>query len=101
MKYEIIYAVGNTYKNKVIEADNATEAIKKARVKHIVDIDEFDNAIPARKLCDAIRKFADSPEALDNFESYLSYHFAAWLKRFANNPQAIAGEFEHFANMEF
>lgn len=32
------YVVGNTYKVKYIEATTAQEAIKKARVKNIVDL---------------------------------------------------------------
>lgn len=37
-RYHIVYVVGNTYKSKFIIADNTQSAIKKARVKNIVDI---------------------------------------------------------------
>ena len=36
--YIIDYVVGNTYKCKEIKAHSIESAIKKARVKHIVDI---------------------------------------------------------------
>lgn len=32
------YVVGNTYKVKYVEADTAEQAVKKARVKNIVDL---------------------------------------------------------------
>lgn len=42
MKIWIIdYVVGNTYKVKYIKANTATEAIKKSRLKNIVDINEL------------------------------------------------------------
>lgn len=53
----------------------------------------------ARAICEAIRQFNESPEALDNFESYLSYHFVAWLKKWADTPAGMAKEFENFSQM--
>lgn len=38
LTYVIDYVVGNTYKCKKIKAHSVESAIKKARVKHIVDI---------------------------------------------------------------
>ncbi len=38
MKWRIDYVVGNTYKVKYIIADSASQAIKRARVKNIVDL---------------------------------------------------------------
>ena len=38
MKWRVDYVVGNTYKVKYVIADSASEAIKKARVKNIVDL---------------------------------------------------------------
>lgn len=37
-KWAVDYVVGNTYKTKYVWADTAAEAIKKARVKNIVDL---------------------------------------------------------------
>lgn len=53
----------------------------------------------AKILCDAIRAFAQSPEALDNFESYLSVHFSTWLQKFASTPEDLAAEFEQFSKI--
>lgn len=38
MKWRIDYVVGNTYKVKYVIADSASQAIKKARIKNIVDL---------------------------------------------------------------
>ena len=38
MKWRIDYVVGNTYKVKYVIADSAPQAIKRARVKNIVDL---------------------------------------------------------------
>ena len=48
----------------------------------------------------AIKTIAEKPANLDNLESYLSYHFAEWLSKYANSPENIAAEMGHFANME-
>lgn len=55
---------------------------------------------PAKDFCDAIRAFADKPDNLDNFESYLSIHFAEWLKKYASTPEKISKEMLNFANIE-
>jgi hypothetical protein len=47
----------------------------------------------------AILAFAEDREALENFESYLSYHFDEWLKRYARTPGEMCGEFKNFAEM--
>lgn len=47
-KWNVDYVVGNTYKNKYVYADTNTKAIKKARVKSIIDlyiVDENNNRI--------------------------------------------------------
>lgn len=38
MKWRVDYVVGNTYKVKYVIVDSASQAIKKARVKNIVDL---------------------------------------------------------------
>lgn len=38
MKWRVDYVVDNTYKVKYVIADSASQAIKKARVKNIVDL---------------------------------------------------------------
>ena len=53
----------------------------------------------AEELCNAIRKFSENEDALNNMESYLAYNFAEWIKRYANTPENMAGEFRNFAAM--
>lgn len=53
----------------------------------------------AEKVKNAILKLASDPDALDNFESYLSIHFDAWLRDYANTPETFACELTCFAKM--
>lgn len=46
-----------------------------------------------------IQVLANDEEALANFESYLSYHFDTWLKRYASTPEEIVFETKMFAEM--
>jgi predicted DNA-binding ribbon-helix-helix protein len=48
----------------------------------------------------AIQKFAEKPETLDNFESYLRYNFEAWLKNHASTPEDFAAEMTYFSGLE-
>lgn len=54
----------------------------------------------AKEFTNAIRTMAQRPENIDNLEDYLSYHFAAWMEKFASTPEAITGEMMNFASME-
>jgi TorA maturation chaperone TorD len=54
----------------------------------------------AAQLCDAIRTLASKPENLENLESYLAHHFAAWLEKYANTPETLTCELHEFANMK-
>ena len=54
----------------------------------------------AAQFCDAIRELASKPENLQNLESYLEYHFKAWLEKYANTPDGMAAEMSEFARME-
>ena len=47
----------------------------------------------------AIQTIANKPENLNNFESYLSYHFDTWLNNFADTPEKITAELIAFAEM--
>jgi len=53
----------------------------------------------AKRFCAAIKKLAENPSSLDNMESYLSRHFAVWMKLYANCPENICGELENFASI--
>lgn len=54
----------------------------------------------AKEFCNALRAIAGKPENLDNLESYLSYHFAEWMNKYANTPENITAELKSFADME-
>lgn len=53
----------------------------------------------ARKIAGTIRAFAESPDAIDNFESYLSMHFDSWMKDYAGTPAKMASEFAIFSKI--
>ena len=59
------------------------------------------NEESAKVFVDAIRKLASNPDRLYNLECYLSRHFGAWLVKFANNPENMAGEMKHFSEIEY
>ena len=54
----------------------------------------------AKLFCEALRTIAGKPENLDNLESYLSYHFAEWMNKYANTPENITAELKSFADMD-
>ena len=53
----------------------------------------------AEKFCEAIRYMGQHEDALWNFECYLSHHFPAWMKEFANTPERLIWELNLFAHM--
>lgn len=54
----------------------------------------------AKEFIKAIKTIAAKEENLNNFESYLSRHFPAWLEKYANTPEGLVYEFRSFAEME-
>lgn len=54
----------------------------------------------AQQFIEAIKTIASKPQNLDNLEIYLTYHFPAWLEKFANTPEGITAELKAFAEME-
>ena len=65
--------------------------------------DEYDNTYKryyARELANTLREFAEKPQNIDNFESYLEYCFIDWKEKFANTPEKMIEDMEHFAEME-
>ena len=53
----------------------------------------------AAQFCEYIRTIASKPDNLDNLESYLSFSFGDWLKKYAYDPQSMVAEMREFANM--
>lgn len=52
----------------------------------------------------AIKMFAEKPDNLENFETYLGYHFDVWLEKYAHvskdSFESVVSEMKHFAEME-
>ena len=44
----------------------------------------------AEQFVNAIKTIAEKPENLDNLQWYLSYHFEAWVKKYANTPDSTS-----------
>jgi len=65
-------------------------------MKHNADENEQAAAI----LIEAIKLLADSPEALENLQSYLEQHFNRWLESYAYSPELLAIELKSFATIE-
>ena len=57
------------------------------------------NEILAAALAKSLRNFAENPEAIENFESYLSYHFTGWFQKYASTPAGLVSELDHFSNI--
>lgn len=55
------------------------------------------NESRAAAFCEALRKFAENPEAIDNLQSYLERHFESWFFKYAGSPDGIISELKHFS----
>jgi hypothetical protein len=60
---------------------------------------ENENRQNAERLAKAIKRLANNPENLDNFENYLAAHFDKWLATWATTPAGMVNDFEIFAEM--
>ena len=52
-----------------------------------------------KMLIDAIKRFGEHPDALENFEGYLGYHFESWAKKFAATPESFISELDQFSKI--
>lgn len=68
--------------------------------ENALDVYSNINEVYAKIFCDAIRAMAEKPENINNMESYLAYHFAAWLEKYVDYPEDLAMEMKMFAEME-
>jgi hypothetical protein len=55
----------------------------------------------AKLFVEALKTMASRENALNNFQLYLENHFAVWLAKYANTPDAITAELKAFAEIEF
>lgn len=53
----------------------------------------------AMRLYEAIKGMTSKEGCLENFTSYLTYHFDEWYKKFVSNPEGLVNEFEMFSRM--
>ena len=53
----------------------------------------------AKLFCEAIKKLAENPDALENLECYLARHFKGWLETYASTPEGITDELQQFAKI--
>ena len=51
-------------------------------------------------LIEALKRFAENPGALENFESYLTYCSDQWLATYASTPAGLAAELDHFSKID-
>lgn len=107
MKYYLLINnifVSEKYETKE-EAEKEAEKIKNKSdiivIKECEDdfSDMTDNEKNAKTLCEAIKKLAENPDALSNFESYLGNSFDTWIKKYASTPEGMSREFKSFADM--
>ena len=66
----------------------------------IMEKEDKTYSIIAAQFIKAIKTIAQNPRGLENLESYLSYHFPAWIEKYANTPGGLVSELEHFSKME-
>lgn len=59
-----------------------------------------ENAEAAAVMIQAIRKFNENPEALENLRLYLENHFDIWMEKFAYNPLNLSYELKMFSEIE-
>lgn len=70
----------------------------KYETQAIQDLKKYD--IDYRKiLVDALKRFTEKPENIENFSSYLDRHFYKWLDKFANNPLSFICELDQFSKV--
>lgn len=53
----------------------------------------------AHEFCAAIKKLGENERSLENLECYLSYHFDAWMKKWAYDPECITSELKNFSKI--
>lgn len=53
----------------------------------------------AHEFCAAIKKLGENERTLENLESYLSFHFCDWMKKYAHDPECITAELKCFARI--
>lgn len=50
-------------------------------------------------LIESIKAFTETPELLENFESYLNRFFDIWYEKYANTGENLVSEFKFFSQI--
>lgn len=58
---------------------------------------KFENE--AKELCEALKVMVSNDYSIENFESYLSYHFDKWIEKYASTPEGMVHEIKHFSTI--
>ncbi len=61
----------------------------------------MNNKENSQALITAIKKLAENPGVLENFENYLDQHFDVWFEKYANTPEGLVSEFKQFSEIQF
>lgn len=61
----------------------------------------MNNKENSQALITAIKRLAENPEVLENFENYLDQHFDVWFEKYANTPEGLVSEFKQFSEIQF
>ena len=61
----------------------------------------MNNKENAKVLIAAIKKLAENPEVLENFENYLDHHFDVWFEKYVNTAEGLVSEFKQFSEIQF
>lgn len=51
-------------------------------------------------IAEALKRFSENPEAIENFESYLIHCFDAFYLRIKDQPENITYELDHFSRIK-
>ena len=60
----------------------------------------INNAELARRFCKAVETLGKDEERLENLQFYLERFFNTWWDKWANSPEGLTAELEHFAEIE-
>lgn len=53
----------------------------------------------AKMIVEAIKRFSEQPEALENFESYLTHNFDEWFLYIRKHPENITYDLDQFSRI--
>lgn len=100
LKNQIVYDNCKECKSKCEHAGKDREFICQNGVSCKITFLTEDTKKAAQVFVKAIKEISNKPQNLENLESYLSFNFPEWLKKYASDPESIAEELKNFAEMD-